>query len=108
MNPILLSSSTTQVSCTSDQAVYPGTTTCTATVRGGASTPTGSVHWGTGSFGQFSPTDCVLSAGKCSVTYTTGAKDVGLTGVVLAAVYSGDALYKSSEGKTTVTVRTAV
>jgi len=98
--------SPTQVSCTPNPATHPGTITCAVTVRGGASIPTGSVHWGTGNSGQFSATDCALSLGKCSVTYTTGALDAG-KGVVIAAVYSGEALYRASEGKTTVTVAKA-
>ena len=99
--------STTQVSCTPSAAVYPGTITCKATVSGGASTPTGTLHWATASYGQLSATDCVLSSGKCSVAYTTGARDAGRD-VAIAAFYSGDALYTSNDGKTIVTVTQAM
>jgi hypothetical protein len=100
--------SSTVVSCSPNPAVYPGTVTCKAIVTGSGPTPTGTVHWGTGSSGHFVSADCSLNiSGVCSVQYTTGSADVGSTGVVIAAVYSGNAYYKGSEGKTSVTVTKA-
>ena len=107
----------TSVTCSPNPTVYPSTTTCTALVIGDYSGGgiKGSVLWGTGNSGHFSSSTCTLTQllsewgpgypvrSQCAVQYTPGAGDAGRN-VVIAAVYSGNALYTGSEGKTTLQV----
>jgi hypothetical protein len=102
-------STSTSVSCSPDPVAVDAPTTCTATVTdtdaGTASTPTGTVKFGSNRAGSFSDDQCGLngtsaSAG-CSVTYTPGAKG---SPTITAGYHSGDATHVASGGSQTVTV----
>lgn len=72
---------------------------CTAAVSG--SNPTGTVAWITSSgTGHFSNSNCTLSSGNCSTTYT----DASPGNVTITASYSGDLNNAQSNSSATLTV----
>jgi hypothetical protein len=95
-------STKTSVSCTPNPDAVNTPTTCTAHVLDTLiplNRPTGTVSW-SGGIGQFSPTTCTLSSGRCSVTFTPSSA----TSQTVAATYGGDAGHVGSQGSTTLQV----
>jgi large repetitive protein len=109
--PIDLTAITRSVSVSIDCSPSPvpplASTTCTATVTdsdtGTPIDPTGTVHFSDNASGGFSTTDCTLSSGSCSVTYT-GPLVLLPTNVTITATYSGDTDHSGGSGMTSVTV----
>ncbi|HLQ06270.1 MAG TPA: Ig-like domain repeat protein, partial [Nitrososphaerales archaeon] len=99
---------TVSVSCSPSSVPLLGSTTCTVTVKdsdaGTPIDPTGTVHFSdNGAGGGFSTTDCTLSSGSCSVTYTPTFVLV-TTPVTITATYSGDTDHSGGSGMTDITV----
>jgi Bacterial Ig-like domain (group 1)/Bacterial Ig-like domain (group 3)/Calx-beta domain len=102
-------STNTSVTCAPSTVAVDESTTCTATVSsGGTSPPTGSVSWSSDGSGSFSSggsptTSCTLNAsGSCSVTYTPTA--VGSGSHTVSGSYGGDANHLASAGSDAVAV----
>jgi hypothetical protein len=108
----------TELSCSSNPASYPGTTTCTASVLGvsGWIVPWGEVSFDTSGNGWFSRAGCQLQpstgtdmlaplTGTCSVTYQTGSMDTSASGVTISARYEGNPWYTSTTSKLTLHVK---
>jgi hypothetical protein len=76
---------------------------------GTASTPTGTVSFGSSGPGSFSASQCALSrsgaSAGCSVAYTAAASGVPTRNDTITATYGGDALHAVSSATTAVTVR---
>lgn len=93
----------TSIACMPETPLAGQGSNCTATVAdatsGNTITPTGVVIFtiARGS-GTFSPTNCTLGAGYCSVTFTPTSSTVGITGV-----YGGDNTHATSSGAITIT-----
>jgi Bacterial Ig-like domain (group 3) len=99
---------TVSVSCSPTPVPLLGSTTCTVTVKdsdaGTPIDPTGTVHFSdNGAGGGFSTTDCTLSGGSCSVTYT-GPFSLLPISVSITATYSGDTDHSGGSGTTNITV----
>jgi len=85
---------TVSVVCSPTSILLGKSTTCTATVTdsddGSSIVPTGTVHFSANVSGTFKPsTDCALSGGTCSVSYSTLAIGTPTT-VAITATYAGD------------------
>lgn len=84
---------TVSVMC-APSSIFPAqSTTCTVTVTdfdtGSPIVPTGTVHFSANVSGTFTPTDCTLSSGSCSVSYSTPTIGPPTT-IAITATYSGD------------------
>ena len=102
-----LRSTAVSVTCPSATVVVGTNATCTATVSdtagAGATAPTGTVTWSTGSVGSFpSGTSCTLTGSgatrSCSIAYAPG---MGGAHVVQAA-YAGDAVHAGAQSSGTL------
>ncbi|MDA4125615.1 MAG: Ig-like domain repeat protein [Thaumarchaeota archaeon] len=85
---------TVSVVCAPSSILPAQSTTCTVTVTdsdgGSPIMPTGKVHFSANVSGTFAPsTDCILSGGTCSVSYSTLAIGTPTT-VAITATYAGD------------------
>ena len=74
---------------------------CTATVAGSGGVPTGNITMSASSGSFPSASQCVLTAGSCSVSYQTPATGLA-SPITLTAVYSADATFKGSQGTGTL------
>ena len=74
---------------------------CTATVAGNGSVPSGNVTFSASSGGFPTANQCALSAGTCSVSYTTPAGGLA-SPITINAVYSADATFRVSQGSTPI------
>jgi len=97
-----ISSTTTTVSCSPDPITTSGYATCDVSVSGSqANPPTGEVSFSTSSStGSFSPSECDVSSGSCSVSYS----DATLGSYTIIASYPGDDNNQGSSGSTAITV----
>ena len=92
--------SSSAVACSPSPLALPGSATCTATVRGAALAPTGTVAFTTSGSGAFTPASaCTLvqtgaATAACQVTYTPSAAGV----VSISLAYPGDENHGPSAG----------
>ncbi|MEM2125088.1 MAG: Ig-like domain repeat protein [Candidatus Methanosuratincola sp.] len=90
---------TVEVTCSPNPANVTLAITCIAIVNG--SNPTGTITWTSNSTtGSFSPSNCTLTSGNCSSTYT----DTTPGTAIITASYSGDSNNEPSNGTATLTV----
>ncbi len=99
---------TVSVVCSPSPIVPAQSTTCTVTVTdsdtGSTIIPTGTVHFSANVSGTFSPsTDCTLSGGSCSVSYSTLAFGTPTT-IAITATYAGDTDHSGGSDVTYVTL----
>jgi len=83
------------VTCTPLVVTIGGSVTCRDAITGSPK-PTGEVTWSSEGHGSFSRESCELSAGGCSVRFTTAAPFEGLLSIT--ASYAGDAHNQGSSG----------
>lgn len=97
---------TVSVVCSPSSIMTTTSTTCTVTAtdsNAGAIVPEGTTHFTDNGGGSFTPVDCTLVSGTCSVTYTS-AVVLGPTSVVITATYSGDINHYGGSNTTTIQV----
>jgi len=106
----VLDTGATSVSCSPGTVAVGAPSMCTATVTdtaGPATTPTGTVSFGSSGPGDFGGSPCTLSgsgaSASCSVSYTPDASGSTRTDTI-TATYGGDATHAGSSGTTAVTV----
>ncbi len=88
--------------CTPADVNVGKSTTCSVTVVGTTTTPTGKVSWSASGPGKFSSETCKLNGnGTCSVRFTPTS---GGSHVTITASYAGDSHNPSSVGAFTLTV----
>ncbi len=88
---------TTTVSCSPSCVVVGSSTSCTATVGGMMTTPTGTVTFLSRGAGTFYPSStCTLALGTCTVSYAQSSSTPST--VTITAVYEGDANNDGSIG----------
>jgi hypothetical protein len=105
-------STSTSVSCAPGAVAVGTPSTCTATVTdtaaGTASTPTGTVDFGSDGAGSFGDDQCTLTgtgaSASCSVSYTPAASGAVRTDTITAS-YGGDSLHAGSSGTAPVRVQ---
>src|SRR5207247_671762 len=112
VTPVILSPTSTSVSCVPNTVTMGSPSTCTATVSdtsvSGATTPTGTVGFATNSTGTFTPTSttCTLIAGttaamaSCSISYTPTVTGHHL----ITGSYGGDPTHSGSTGSLNLAV----
>jgi CSLREA domain-containing protein len=101
-------SSATKVACLPTGVRVGSATMCTATVSDSAPghriTPSGPVHFSSSGNGSFSHSgSCVLSAGRCTVTFKPSGLGSGAQRIT--ASYGGDSAHTGSTGHASLTVR---
>lgn len=109
---LILSMTSTSVSCTPSLAIVNQPTTCTATVTdtspGTPITPTGSVSFVSSGPGTFSASSCTLAgtgaSASCSVSYTPTA----FGSVTITATCPGDSNHLGSSGSVALIIRMVV
>lgn len=95
------------VACQPNTVKSQASTLCTVTVTdtgpGTQVIPTGALSFASDSGGTFSPTQCALASGSCSVTFTAPVVSAQ-TRVTITAFYFGDAVHSGGSGQTVIHV----
>jgi hypothetical protein len=100
---VTLAQSSIAVNCSPSPVTVGSASKCTATVTGAS--PTGTITWTSGGVGSLSPaSNCTLSTGTCSVSYTPATS---VTPVTISALYSGDPYNNGSSGGFSLSVTKA-
>lgn len=91
---------TVSVSCANLAGGYTAYS-CTTTVAGSGGVPSGNITLSASSGSFPGPSQCVLSAGTCSVEYATPADGLAHE-IKMTAVYSADATFRAAEASTKI------